>query len=286
MARRKDGTLFPVELETRSVKNEQEKFRVVAIRDITERVKEQKKKEVLEAQLRQSQKLESVGTLASGVAHEINNPLTGIINCADLIGSRTDSVQLKEFANAIVKEGNRVSAIVKGLLSFARQDKQGHSAARMQDIVDGVLAITKATLRKDKIEIQLEIAPNLPQVSCRSQQIQQVILNLLTNARDALNQRHKGSAEEKVIKISIYQYENDGIAWVRTTIKDNGIGIPKDAMDKIFDPFFTTKPRDKGTGLGLSVSYGIVQEHRGKLTAESKPGKYTRFHLDLRANDS
>lgn len=285
MGIRKDGTLFPVELEARSVKSKEEKYRVVAIRDVTERVKEEKKKEALEAQLRQSQKLESIGTLASGMAHEINNPLTGIINYADLIGSRTDSSQLKEFANAIIKEGNRVTEIVKGLLSFARQDKQGHSRARMQDIISAVLAISGATLRKDQIEIQQKIAPSLPWVNCRSQQIEQVILNLLTNARDALNQRDTSNHEAKVIKISIYRFENDGIRWVRTTIEDNGIGISKDIIDRVFDPFFTTKPREKGTGLGLSVSYGIVREHKGRLMVESKPNQYTRFHLDLRAND-
>ena len=120
---------------------------------------------------------------------------------------------------------------------------------------------------------------------CRSQQIEQVIINLLTNARDALNQRYKGYHEDKLIVIQVHPFERDGFEWVRTTIEDHGAGIQEDLIDRIFDPFFTTKSRTEGTGLGLSVSYGIIKDHQGKLSVESKLGKYTRFHMDLRVNN-
>ncbi|HHR85548.1 MAG TPA: PAS domain S-box protein, partial [Candidatus Acetothermia bacterium] len=253
--------------------------------DITERVRAEEKKLALEAQLRQGQKLESIGTLASGVAHEINNPLTGMINYADLIVERVKDDELRRFAQGIIKEGNRVAEIVKNLLYFSRQEKQNHSPARMEDIIDAPLTLVGAVLRKDQIAIEKEIPEDLPQVRCRSQQIEQVIINLLTNARDALNQRYEGYHEDKLIKLTVRTFERDGVEWIRTTVEDHGIGIPEDVIERIFDPFFTTKPRDVGTGLGLSVSYGIVKEHHGELTVESEPGKYTRFHLDLRVDN-
>jgi len=127
--------------------------------------------------------------------------------------------------------------------------------------------------------------PDLPQVRCRSQQIEQVIINLLTNARDALNQRYEGYHEDKLIRILVQPFEEDGIQWIRTTVEDHGMGISADVIDRIFDPFFTTKSRTEGTGLGLSVSYGIVKDHHGELTVESEPGKDTRFYLDLRVDN-
>lgn len=255
------------------------------MRDITARVQAEEEKLAMEAQLRQAQKLESIGTMASGVAHEINNPLTGIINYADLIVERVKDDELRKFAQGIMKEGNRVAEIIKDLLYFARQEKQSHSPARMEDIIDSSLTLVGATMRKDQIAIEKNIQNDLPQVRCRSQQIEQVVINLLTNARDALNQRYEGYHEDKLIKLTVRTLEKDGVEWIRTTVEDHGIGIPKDVIDRIFDPFFTTKPRDVGTGLGLSVSYGIVKEHHGELTVESEPGKYTRFHLDLRVDN-
>ena len=253
--------------------------------DITERKRAEEERLALEAQLRQSQKLESIGTLASGVAHEINNPLTGIINYADLIESRVKDDRLREFAAGIMKEGNRVAKIVKDLLSFARQEKQSHSPARIEDIINTSLTLVGGVLRKDQITIEKEIPDDLPQIRCRSQQIEQVIINLLTNARDALNQRYKGYDEDKLVRIQVKPFEKDGVQWIRMTVEDHGVGVPENVIERIFDPFFTTKPRDAGTGLGLSVSYGIIKDHHGELTVESKLGKYTRFHLDLRVDN-
>ncbi len=260
-------------------------YGIRALRSRAERRKAEEEKERMEAQLRQSQKLESIGTLASGVAHEINNPVTGIINYADLIESRVEDDRLREFAAGIIKEGNRVAEIVKSLLYFSRQEKQSHSPARMEDIINASLTLIGAVLRKDQITVEKEIAPDLPQVRCRSQQIQQVIINLLTNARDALNQRYEAYHEDKLIKIRVQPFEEDGIQWIRTTVEDHGTGIPEEAIDRIFDPFFTSKPRDAGTGLGLSVSYGIIKEHHGELSVESELGEYTRFHMDLRVDN-
>jgi len=260
-------------------------YGIAALRNRAERKRAEKEKQALEAQLRQSQKIKSIGTLASGVAHEINNPLTGMINYADLIAERVSDEQLRKFAQGIIKEGNRVAEIIKSLLYFSRQEKQSHSPARMEDIINASLTLIGAVLRKDQITVEKEIVPDLPQVRCRSQQIEQVIINLLTNARDALNQRYEGYHEDKLIRILVQPFEEDGIQWIRTTVEDHGMGISADVIDRIFDPFFTTKSRTEGTGLGLSVSYGIVKDHHGELTVESEPGKDTRFYLDLRVDN-
>jgi len=249
-------------------------------------VEEERKRAVAEklaaeAHLRQGQKLESIGTLASGIAHEVNNPLMGMIGYAELIAAEVDDQTVGKYTEGIIKEGNRVATIVQNLLSFARQDKESHSPADIKDIIDASLSLVGAILRKDQIALDLDVPDDLPRVKCRSQQIEQVVVNLLTNARDALNLRYSGFDENKFLLVTVRPLEKDGTTWVRTTIEDHGPGIPEDLLQRIFDPFFTTKPRDEGTGLGLSVSYGIMKEHQGELTVESEVGRYTRFHMDL-----
>jgi len=235
----------------------------------------------LETQLQQSQRLESIGTLASGVAHEINNPLSGMISYAELISRRVDDERIRDYADAIMSEGTRVAKIVRDLLSFARQEKESHSPARMFDIVSSALTLIGVMIRNEGIRIDIDVPEDLPKVKCRSQQIQQVFVNLLANARQALNERYPETDEDKRIRIVARPFDDDSGHWVRTIVEDRGCGISADQIDRIFDPFFTTKPRDRGTGLGLSVSYGIVRDHRGRLTVESEVDSFTRFTLDL-----
>ncbi len=250
--------------------------------DITARLQAEQERRELEARLRQQQKLESIGTLAAGVAHEINNPLTGILNYAQLIlDRRPEDAAVGRYATSIVLESERVSEIVKNLLAFSRQDRQPLSPARMQDIAAAALGLVRALFARDRIVVLADIPEDLPSFQCRSQQIQQVLVNLLTNARDATNERHPGSVPNKHIRIETRLLECDGRRWLRTTVEDSGNGIPVELRERIFDPFFTTKPRDLGTGLGLSISYGIVRAHHGKLSFESDPDRGTRFFLDL-----
>jgi signal transduction histidine kinase len=255
----------------------------MVVSDVTEKIRAEEKKILMEASARQQQKLESIGTLASGVAHEINNPITGIMNYAQLIGERLDpsQEQLHEFADAIVDETKRVAKIVHNLLTFSRDEKQTHSQARINDIVDQTLSLIRTIIRKDQITLKVEVPDDLPDIKCRSQQIQQVLMNLLTNARDASNKRYPEYDPNKMISVSVHQFEKDGRNWLRTTVEDHGTGIPSGIRDRIFDPFFTTKNRAEGTGLGLSISLGIVKDHHGELTFESEENQYTRFHLDL-----
>lgn len=280
--RSREGQMIPVELSISPIVEGGTQKRVLGIaRDITNRKRAEAETLAAEAHLRQGQKLESIGTLASGIAHEVNNPLMGMIGYAELIAEEVDDQTVRKYAGGIIKEGNRVATIVANLLSFARQDKESHSQADIKDIVDASLSLVGAVLRKDQITVDLDVPDDLPRVKCRSQQIEQVVINLLTNARDALNLRYPGFDENKILSITVRPLEKDGTTWVRTTIEDHGPGIPEDLLQRIFDPFFTTKPRDEGTGLGLSVSYGIMKEHQGELTVESEEGSYTRFHVDL-----
>jgi len=220
----------------------------------------------------QSQKIESIGTLAGGVAHEINNPINGIMNYAQLILDRLEKGSpAREFAREILTETQRIARIVRNLLTFARHEKQSHSPALLSDIVSAVLSLIQAVMRRDQIDLQMEIPEDLPKIKCRSQQIQQVLMNLMTNARDALNERYPGYSPEKTLRITGELIIRQGRRFIRTTVEDTGAGIPVEVRDRIFDPFFTTKPKETGTGLGLSISYGIVKDHGGELSVESEP---------------
>jgi PAS domain S-box-containing protein len=281
---RKGGETFPVEVVARLAEIDERPLAIVVVRDITKRKEDEERRKEMEARLRHQQKLESIGTLASGVAHEINNPVNIVMNYAELIARRaTADPEVQEFAREIVAESERIAVIVRNLLAFSRQEREGRSMARMVDVVTGTLALVRKVLEKDQIAITVHVPEDLPLVSCRTQQIQQVLMNLLTNARDALNERFPGHDEDKVVLVTATALEGNGSPWVRLTVEDHGAGIPEDAMERIFDPFFTLKPREKGTGLGLSVSHGIVAEHDGRLTVECRRGEVTRFHVDLPA---
>ncbi len=247
-------------------------------RDITERKRTQ-------AQLSNQQKLEAIGTLASGIAHEINNPINIIMNYGELISSCADQIdKVQHYSDEIKSESKRIAGIVANLLSFASQVEEIHGKHEIEQIVRSTVSLIHKVLEKDHIELELAFGPDLPQLTCRSQQVKQVLLNLITNARDALNERYNGEVGKKLIQISCSRVDRDGELYIRTTVQDNGRGIDPSNSRRIFDPFFTTKPRDKGTGLGLSVSYGLMQDHGGELSYESEVNHYTRFHMDLPCN--
>jgi len=271
------------------------------IRDITARKRADAEHNELQAQLLQAQKLESIGTLAGGVAHEINNPIMGIMNYAQLIVDELGpGSTATEYADEIGKETERVATIVRNLLSFARVDKETHkSPARLCDIVNDTLSLIRAVMRHDQITLEENIPADLPRILCRSQQIRQVLMNLLTNARDALNQKYpRRDANKKVIieatemmgsfaldapQVRLTDDADRHIRAVRLTVEDHGAGIPEALRARIMDPFFSTKSAGKGTGLGLSISHGIIKDHGGNLTVESEVGQWTRFHVDLPA---
>jgi predicted ATPase/signal transduction histidine kinase/tRNA A-37 threonylcarbamoyl transferase component Bud32 len=276
--------LAPIELGKQDLGDENDgeprRNAIVVATDISDRKRAEVERAELETQLRQQQRLESLGTLASGIAHEINNPVQGIMNYAELIiSSINDHDTAIEFAGEITHEAERVATIVRNLLAFSRQDRdQSLEPTDLETLVNGTMSLLQAVLRKDHIRIDVNVPP-LP-VRCRVQQIQQIILNLVTNARDALNQHCPDSDERRKIEI---RGEPGPGGRVRIIVEDHGPGIPDDVVSHIFDPFFTTKGRDKGTGLGLSVSHGIAKEHGGEILVESRLGEGTRFIVELPA---
>jgi len=270
--------------------------RVWYFRDITDRKSAEKElmrhREHLEElvakrteEMMKAAHLASIGELAAGVAHEINNPINGIINYAQLLENRLDDGgREKEIARRIVKEGDRIAEIVKGLLSFARQRTHARSPVRVRNILSETLAITGAQLEKDGITLKKDVPHDLPEVIVNFQQIQQVFLNILNNARYALNEKYPRGHENKILEITGDRVVVNGMPCVRVIFNDCGTGIPSGIIDKIINPFFTTKPGDTGTGLGLSISHGIVKDHGGNIGIESSEGAFTRVIIDLPAN--
>ena len=236
-----------------------------------------------EDHLRQQQKLESLGTLASGVAHEINNPINVILNYAELIAEEAPEGAARDFAGQVTREAERVARIVRDLLHFARREKPARAEADVAELVSETVSLIEASLRKDHARLDVLLEPELPPLVCRAQQVQQVLLNLLTNARDALNQRYPDGSPDKRVALWVTRLARENGDWVRFEVEDHGSGIPADVAPRVFDPFFTTKPRDRGTGLGLSISYGIVRDHGGSITFDDLPGGGTRFRVDLPA---
>ena len=234
-----------------------------------------------QAQLVQAAKLSAVGQLVSGVAHELNNPLSVVIGHGQLMLTKNPPPEIRRPIELIVAQGDRMAKIVQGLLLFSRQRSTARGAVSLPEIVEQTLFLRAAQLRLSGIEAQVEHAPDLPAADGDAHQLQQVILNLVLNAEQAiLDGRGNGAPAAEApdvpsdrIAIRMGRANVEGVEWVRMEVEDNGPGIAPDVLPRVFDPFFTTKAVGQGTGLGLSVSYGIVEQHGGHLLAESRPGR-------------
>ncbi len=303
---RKDGTIFPIEFSAGPIKFGGRSCVLAFCRDISERRRVEEERDQMRTQLLQAQKLESIGTLASGVAHEINNPIMGIMGYAQMIGDNLGPGNLATgWSEEIGREAGRVATIVKNLLAFARKDDiPVSSPIRLCDMLDSTVVLIKTLMRHDHIALEMDVPEDLPPVRCQSQQIQQVLMNLLTNARDALNEKYPASDKNKKISITARMIggamdREGGVppfsgrlgpesekTWLRVSVKDHGAGIPDALQARIFDPFFTTKSCNKGTGLGLSISHGIVKDHGGQLRVQSELGQWSMFIMDLPVADA
>jgi signal transduction histidine kinase len=240
--------------------------------------------EALQEQLRRQQKLESIGTLARGVAHEINNPVQSIMNYAQLIKRRGVSAEVDGYAAEILHEAQRVASIVRSLLSFARQAGEPYTDVSVREVVEGTLSLVTAMLRADGITVRVQVAPELRFARCHPQQVQQVLHNLIANARDALQEQFAATgAASREILIKAEAVSNDGGTWTRLSVRDEGIGMSPEMRERAFDPFYTTKTDRPGAGLGLSIAHGIVVEHGGVISIESELGRWTCVNVDLPA---
>ncbi|MHA1131331.1 MAG: sensor histidine kinase, partial [Candidatus Helarchaeota archaeon] len=243
-------------------------------------------------QLIQSEKLASLGLLAAGVAHEINNPLMGIINYAQIIFNELRAKNLVDtakkpysFLNGIIKEGQRISSIVDDLLTFAREDTGQFTDCSIDEVITSTLVLIKPKLNNSLIDLKLDFDGNLPLISINKQKIQQVLLNILQNSIAALNEKFSLPPKigKKVISISVTRKAINAQTYVQIKIKDNGQGIRPEHLPRIFDPFFTTKSfrKEQNIGLGLSISYGIIKDHGGDIKIESIWKKETTVNIYL-----
>jgi PAS domain S-box-containing protein len=245
------------------------------ITDITEKV-------ALQAAAMRTAHLVSLGEVAAGVAHEINNPINGIINYAQILcdhyagKSRVDGIP-----NRIVKEGRRIAEIVRALLLFAYGGNKDKRPTEVGEVLSDSLGLMGSEMKHEGIQIATFVPAGLPTININPQEIQQVFMNTISNARYALNQKYPGPHEEKRLHIHAEQLTIDESPFVRITFHDRGVGIPASIIDKIREPFFSTKPRGEGTGLGLSIVDGIIRNHGGKLAIESIEGEFTDVLINL-----
>lgn len=309
LSRRKDDSLYTEEITITPVRDEAGVVNnhIAIKKDVTERKRQ-------EGTLREQQKLASIGTLARGMAHEINNPIMGVLSYAQLIKDKAaDNAALVEFADEIIAEIRRVASMTHSLLSFTQQQNvQPVAPTAWADVVAAVLPLAEDAARAKGITLSCDIPADLPPASCHQGQLGQAVTALLTNAIEAFDdwtldpaspepmRGKRRGAGNKVIHLTAQQIDKADRAWVSLTVADNGPGIPATIRERVFDPFFTTKDRTKHSGLGLWISRSIAQEHGGALTYEgpsaelpSSPGsageeRWTcevghgaRFHLDI-----
>jgi len=242
--------------------------RLIIMDDITERMD-------LEAQLSQADKLSSIGLLAAGVAHEVNTPLAVISSYSQMLSKQVQGdPQKSALLEKITRQSFRASEIVNNLLNFSRTSTTEFTGVDVNKIIHDTLALLEHQFKTSRVSVQDELCQHLPLINGNPGRLQQVFLNLFMNARDAM-------PSGGTLKISTAN--GDGVS---VTVSDTGSGIAQEHINRIYDPFFTTKtaPREgqnRGTGLGLSVTYGIIQEHSGKIRVESHPGEGTTFFLDF-----
>ena len=250
--------------------NEEIYCMVVYSKDVTTKRK-------LETQLFQSAKLAAVGEMATGVAHELNSPLTAVIGNASLLLRKTDEQDTAyKMLSDIQNCGRRCKGIIENLLTFSRQDSYAFAPVQINQVVDNSLALIAYQINKNNIAIEKEYGRNLPPIPGNEQQLEQIIINLLLNARDALDKNPTGK-----ISVSTRMEDYMGKPAVTVIVSDSGTGIDPQYLEHIFNPFFTTKESTKGTGLGLPVSLGIAETHGGTIKVWSEPGKGSCFSLIL-----
>ncbi len=237
--------------------------------------------EVVRAEAIRAAQLAAIGELASGVAHEINNPINGIINYAQIILDVPEDKEAMANLQNIISEGKRIAGIVSNLLDFARRREEVLAPSEVDKILLNSLQLVDHLLKKDGITCSVAIDDDLPSLLCNEQQLQQVVLNMISNARYALNKRFPKGCPEKLLVIKVELRGTDEQESIRLTFTDHGVGIAPEIQNRLFDPFFSTKPKGEGTGLGLSISHGLVRDHGGTIKVQSNLGEWTRFIIDL-----
>ncbi len=246
---------------------------VCLMSDISQRVKAEEKERELRQELNLASRLASMGELVAGITHEINNPLTSIMAFAQMLARMDISEDIKEAVETINDGAERIAGIVEKLLNFSRRNRPDKELVSINSIITSVIEMRSYEMRINNIKTTTELAADLPGTMANTGQLQQVFLNVIVNAEQAMLGAHKDGE----LSVKTERIDNN----IRVSITDDGPGIAEDNIYKLFDPFFTTKDAAVGTGLGLSISSGIINEHGGKIYAESVLGKGATFIIEL-----
>lgn len=233
-------------------------------------------KRTLEKQLIHTQKMESIGTLAAGIAHEVGNPLASISALVQVAQRSTEDIFIKEKLNLVKSQVTRISKIIRDLVDFSRPSNFELQTVNINECLKESIEITKVGTKAKTIEFDVKLSDDVPNLPLVADQLEQVFVNILLNAVDAINEV-KDEKKEKRISIESALSDDEAII----TFTDTGSGIKEEHLNKIFEPFFTTKSQGRGTGLGLWVSYGIIKSFQGNLEVQSNKGLGTTFTIRL-----
>jgi len=273
---RADGEEFPVEAAISQVEAGGQKLYTVILRDISVRKK-------LEEQLRQTERLAELGTLASGMAHEIGTPMNVILGRAEFLQRKTKDPDTAKGLQTIIDQVERITRIMNQLLTFARRRPIERCPMNLNKVVEETIDMMRERFKRHRIEVVTDLASSLPKADADPVQISQVMLNLAMNALHAIGDDGTLRIRTAVApaKSAHANHAVDMVDMIEVSVADTGHGIAPEDLDKIFNPFFTTKEAGKGTGLGLTVVHGIVEEHGGHIRVESEPQTGTTFRILL-----
>jgi C4-dicarboxylate-specific signal transduction histidine kinase len=278
---RKNDRSFYVNISVSHARYGEGKVLIATTTDVTESIEK-------ETQLIQASKMTTLGLMAAGMAHEINQPLNVIQIYADFFlkmlkkGRAIPNEDLKRMADDIIANVDRATGIIKHVRHFARQSEVVTSKVNVNAPIEDVFKVLGHQIKAHQIELDLKLDPDIPYIMADHNRLEQVFINLVTNAIDAMDEKaeqpeHAGMS--KVLQIKSY---TDG-ATVAAAVKDNGVGMREEVKNKLFEPFFTTKKTGKGTGLGVSISYGIIKDYNGTIDIDSEAGQGTTFTLTFPA---
>jgi PAS domain S-box-containing protein len=287
--RRKDGVTYPVEVRVGLLELAGEKLIIALVRDISERLEAEKERHQMESRLLQSQKMESIGTLAGGIAHDFNNILTPIYGYLELAMMKIPADQpVRDHLDKVYQAAGRARELVNQILTFSRRDSVQQSAVEVQVIIKEALKLLRASI-PTTIEIRQEIDLSCPPVLANPTQIHQILMNLCTNAYHAMRETGGILGVSLVpLEISAQDYLKSLNLppghYLRLEVSDTGCGMNKETLDRALEPYFTTKSKDEGTGMGLSVVHGIVKGYGGGISLYSEPGRGTTIRIYLPAS--